>query len=105
MIARVWEGCVPAHRAGDYLALMRDVALPDYRATPGNRGAWCLHRAEGGAIAVRMLSFWDSRAAIAAFAGADISRAVYYDFDPDYLIAMAPTVDHYEIAGGPAPAA
>lgn len=48
MIARIWQGRTPADKAAAYLDLMRKVALPDYRATPGNRGAWCLHRVEDG---------------------------------------------------------
>jgi hypothetical protein len=47
MIARRWHGRVPATKAEEYLGLMRDVALPDYRSTAGNLGAWCLHRREG----------------------------------------------------------
>ena len=47
MIARRWHGRVPASKAEEYLHLMRDVGLADYRSTAGNRGAWCLHRREG----------------------------------------------------------
>jgi hypothetical protein len=39
MIARIWHGVVPASKADEYLALMRRIALPEYLATPGNRGA------------------------------------------------------------------
>ena len=39
MIARLWHGVVPAERAGEYLEKMRRIALPEYRQTPGNRGA------------------------------------------------------------------
>ena len=44
MIARRWHGRVPAVKAEEYLRLMEQVGLPDYRSTDGNRGAWCLHR-------------------------------------------------------------
>ena len=97
MIARLWRGRVPAEKSLAYLALMRDVAVPDYCATPGNQGAWCLHRELGESVEVQMMSFWDSLESIAAFAGAEIARARYYDFDPDYLVEMPRTVDHYEI--------
>ena len=40
MIARIWHGATPTGRADAYLELMRTVALPDYKAVPGNRGAW-----------------------------------------------------------------
>ena len=100
MIARLWRGRVPPEKAEAYLKLMQGVAIRDYRATPGNLGAWCLHRPNGSAVAVHMLTFWESKAAIAGFAGQDISQARYYDFDPDYLLAMPQAVDHYEILTG-----
>ena len=99
MIARLWKGHVPAAKAETYLKLMSEVALPDYRATPGNLGAWRLHRAQGDLVEVQMLTFWESMAAIARFAGDPVDRAKYYDFDPDFLIEMPQTVLHYEVAG------
>jgi hypothetical protein len=39
MIVRNWHGRVPADLADRYLAMTREVALPDYKATPGNLGA------------------------------------------------------------------
>ena len=99
VIARRWHGRVPAEKAQAYLALMRGVAIPDYRATPGNLGAWCLSRAEGGIVHVEMFSLWESREAIARFAGEEIGRARYYDFDPDYLLELEPHVMHFDAAG------
>jgi len=97
VIARIWRGRVRPDRAEAYLGLMRDVAIRDYAATPGNLGAWCLHRAEADHVVVQMLTFWTDMDAIARFAGDDVARARYYDFDPDYLIEMPPTVEHYEM--------
>ena len=97
MIARIWQGTVPLGKAVAYLDLMRRVALPDYTAVPGNRGAWCLSRTEGELTHVQMLTFWDDIAAITRFAGADYERAKYYDFDPDYLITLEPRVVHYHV--------
>jgi hypothetical protein len=37
----------PAAKSNEYLNLMRTVATPDYRSTPGNRGAYALRRMEG----------------------------------------------------------
>lgn len=99
MIARRWHGEVRASDSGRYLELMRDVALPDYRATEGNLGAWCLHRADGGRVHVEMFTLWSGWDAIERFAGADPDKAKYYDFDADYLLAMEPTVTHFEVIG------
>ena len=101
MIARRWHGRVPQAKAEAYLALMRDVALPDYRSTPGNRGAWCLSRGEGEVVHVEMLTFWDGMEAIARFAGEDVERAKYYDFDDHFLIEKEPSVLHFDAFGEP----
>ena len=45
-IARIWIGLVPKDRADDYQLLMEEVALPDYRGTPGNLLAACLRSDE-----------------------------------------------------------
>jgi hypothetical protein len=36
MITRIWHGATPAAKSDEYLNLMRAVAIPDYRSTPGN---------------------------------------------------------------------
>lgn len=97
MIARRWHGRVRIERSAEYLELMRRVALPDYAGTPGNRGAWCLHRVEGDIVHVEMLTFWADEAAIARFAGSDISVAKYYDFDAEFLLEMEACVLHFQM--------
>lgn len=97
MIARRWHGAVPAAKADEYLAYMRSVAIPDYRSTPGNLGAWCLHRADGEIVHFEMLSFWPDIEAIKRFAGEDYEVAKYYDFDRDFLLELEPHVTHYTL--------
>ena len=90
MIARRWHGRVPAAKAEEYLRLMEQVGLPDYRSTEGNRGAWCLHRRDGDIVHVEMFTLWDDLEAIRRFAGDDLLKAKYYDFDPDFLLELEP---------------
>jgi hypothetical protein len=97
MIARIWHGMVPVSKADEYLMLMQTIALPEYRATRGNRGAWCLHRLEGDVTHFEMLTFWEDSDAIRRFAGDDYILAKYYDFDFAYLIEMEARVRHYEV--------
>jgi heme-degrading monooxygenase HmoA len=97
MIARIWHGMVPMSKADEYLDLMRRIALPEYLATRGNQGAWCLYRTEPDVTHFEMLTFWDDTDAIKRFAGDDYSMAKYYDFDPEYLIEMESRVQHYEV--------
>ena len=47
MVTRIWHGATPASKSDEYLNLMRTVAIPDYRSTPGNKGAYALRRIEG----------------------------------------------------------
>ena len=100
MIARRWQGRVPASKAEDYLHLMRDVGLADYRSTVGNRGAWCLHRREGELVHVEMFTLWDDLDAIQRFTGDDLLKAKYYDFDPDFLLELEPEVTHFQVIEG-----
>ncbi len=72
------------------------MAIPDYRATPGNAGAYALRRIEGDVAHFLMVTFWESEDAIRAFAGDAITVAKYYDFDKNFLLEMEPTSTHYE---------
>ena len=64
MMARRWHGRVPSAKLAEYLRLMAEVGLPDYRSTRGNRGAWCLFRRDNGTVHVEMFTLWDDLAAI-----------------------------------------
>ena len=74
MVTRIWHGTTPAAKSDEYLTLMRAVAIPDYRSTPGNKGAYALRRMEGDTAHFLMITFWESEEAIRIFAGDDISR-------------------------------
>ena len=101
MIARAWHGAVPQGKAEAYFEFLSRVALPDYHATPGNRGVLVLRRKEGTVAHFLLLSFWESLEAIRAFAGADVERARYYPEDPAFLLEMEPRVTHYEVLATP----
>lgn len=97
MITRIWHGVTAATKSDEYLNLMRTVAIPDYCSIPGNKGAFALRRIEGDSAHFLMVTFWESEAAIRAFAGDDISAAKYYDFDKDFLLELEPCSAHYEM--------
>lgn len=97
MIARIWRGVTPADKADDYLAYLEATGLHDYRAIPGNRGVRVLRRIDGEHAEFLLISLWDDYAAIRAFAGDDIERAVYYPEDDVYLLHKEPTVSPYEV--------
>jgi heme-degrading monooxygenase HmoA len=97
MIARIWHGATPIAKSDEYLNLMRTIAIPDYRSTSGNKGAYALRRIEGDTAHFLMVTFWESEAAIRAFAGEIISKAKYYDFDKNFLLELEPSSVHYEM--------
>ncbi len=92
MITRIWH-----NRGDEYPNLMRTIAIPDYRSTAGNKGAFALRRIEGDTAHFLMVTFWESEEAIRAFAGNDMSMAKYYDFDKDFLLELEPSSMHYEM--------
>jgi heme-degrading monooxygenase HmoA len=100
VIARIWHGRTRAADAASYRAYVERTGIPDYRATPGNRGAWVLTRVEGDVAHFLTLSFWDSLEAVRAFAGENVERARYYEEDKKYLLEFEPEVTHYEVSGG-----
>jgi hypothetical protein len=47
MVTRIRHGATSASKSDEYLDLMRTVAIPDYRSTPDNKGAYALRRVVG----------------------------------------------------------
>ena len=97
MIARLWHGTTPAAKAKAYLAFLEQRAIPDYARIPGNRDVRILHRIEGDIAHFVTLTYWDSWAAIEAFAGQDVAVAKYYPEDKDFLLEFEPTVQHFDV--------
>jgi heme-degrading monooxygenase HmoA len=100
MIARIWRGATAPEDAQDYVHYLRETGIKAYMQTPGNRGAWIFWREAGSLTEFLTVSMWDSRDAIAGFAGADIDRAVFYPEDDRYLVERDLTVSHYEVEAG-----
>jgi heme-degrading monooxygenase HmoA len=100
MIARTWEGIVPAAKEPAYREFLAREVLPEIRATVGNRGVMVLRRAEAESVRFLVLSYWDSPEAIRAFAGDDVERAHYRPAALKFLVDPAPFVTHYEVLPG-----
>jgi len=100
MIARIWHGETKAEKAEEYLEYLQRTGIPDYRATPGNRGAYVLRRMEGERAHFLTISLWDSLESIKGFAGEDYERARYYPEDEKFLLEFEPVVQHYEYFAG-----
>jgi heme-degrading monooxygenase HmoA len=97
VIARIWRGVVRTEDAAEYVDYVRHTGIEHYRSTPGNLGAWTLHRALDDVTEIVTFSLWENMAAVRAFAGDDPSRAVYYPEDDRFLVERSSTVEHYEV--------
>jgi heme-degrading monooxygenase HmoA len=97
VIARIWRGAVRTEDAAQYIDYVRRTGIEHYRSTPGNLGAWILHRPTGDATEIVTFSLWESMDSVRSFAGDDPSRAVYYPEDDRFLIERGAIVEHYEV--------
>ena len=94
---RTWRGWTRAEDADRYVAYLRETGLSEYRATPGNRGAWILRRDVGDRCEFVTVSVWDSLDDVRGFAGDDLERAVFYPEDDAFLVERETVVDHWEL--------
>jgi len=97
MIARIWRGATRAADADAYVHYLLATGLREYRATPGNRGAFCFRRRVGDRTEFVTLSLWESEGAVKAFAGEESERAVFYPEDERCVVEKDLRVDHYEV--------
>jgi heme-degrading monooxygenase HmoA len=97
MIARIWRGATRADDADAYAAYMGATGGEALAATPGNRGVYMLRRIGGDRAEWVMLSLWEDEDAVRAFAGDDISVAVFYPEDDRYLTERDLIVTHLEV--------
>ena len=97
MIARIWRGAVRTADAEEYVAYIRDTGLAEYRSSPGNLGAWILHRSSGETTEVLTFSLWEDIDAVKGFAGENPEQAVYYSEDDRFLVERASRVDHFDV--------
>jgi heme-degrading monooxygenase HmoA len=89
---------VATERATAYVEYIKETGIAEYRQTPGNLAAQMLTRDLGdGRTEILTLSWWESLESIHGFAGDDISQAVFYPEDDEYLIDRETTVLHYDV--------
>jgi hypothetical protein len=78
LTARTWSATASRAGAGDYSRYFAETLLPQLRELPGFAGAYLLGREldQGDTVELTAHTFWESRAAIRAFAGDDITVAI-----------------------------
>lgn len=96
----MWRGWVATDRAAAYVEYINETGMAEYRDTPGNVDAQMWTRDLGdGRTEVVTVSWWTDLESIKGFAGRDISRAVFYPSDDEFLVDRETTVSHFEVAG------
>jgi heme-degrading monooxygenase HmoA len=96
-VARVWHGRTPAAKADEYARYLAE-AIKKFRSIPGNLGYQMMREDAGAEAHFMVVSFWASRDAIHAYAGADISRTRHLPRDAEYLIEPEQSVHNYDLA-------
>lgn len=97
MTSRHWRGLARPDAADAYVSHLRAQTLPQLAAIAGFVDATVLRRRIARGVEFLVVTRWQSRDAIAAFAGADIEAAVV----PAQVLAMMVEFDsrarHYEV--------
>lgn len=99
MIARMWHGRTLRSKADAYTELLSRLAIPDYRAIPGNLAVHILRRDDGDVAHFTTFTLWQSMDAIEKFAGTPADQAKYYPEDKEFLLEFEPKVTHWEVTG------
>ena len=98
MIARLWRGSAEAAKADSYFRHFSETVAPELKGLAGHRGAMLLRREADGRTEFLAVTLWESPAAIEAFTGPDIARAVVEPEARAALSAFDDFATHYEVA-------
>jgi len=96
MIARLWSAHTTPALSHSYLSHFEQVVQPRLRELDGFLGATVCTRKESHAVEILVTTFWESLAAIDAFAGPDRESAVVADEASALLTDFDRRVRHYE---------
>lgn len=96
-IARMWHGRVPNAKAAEYEAYLAS-AIKKFPTIKGNRGYQMMKETVGAETHFSVISYWESREAIKAYAGEDIRKVRSLPRDPEFLVEVEPTVMNYDLA-------
>jgi heme-degrading monooxygenase HmoA len=97
-VIRVWRGETDVAGAGAYFAHVTGHVAAELATLPGYRGMSVWRRVAGDAVEFVVTTRWASMAAIEAFAGDDVTRAVVEPAARAVLTRFDDTASHYEIA-------
>lgn len=96
VVAREWRGRVAPTRADEYYRNLFD-GVQKIRSIPGSLGVQVMRRDEAGAVEFVVISYWESRKAIEAYAGQDIEKPRHLPRDREFLLELPTRVLHYDV--------
>ena len=97
-VGRVWHGRTTNPKAAEYSRYLAD-SIKKFRTIPGNLGYEMMQETVGDETHFMVVSYWASREAIHAYAGADIRKTRALPRDAQFLIDPEPTVKNYDLVG------
>jgi heme-degrading monooxygenase HmoA len=97
LIVRTWRATATSAGAREYHRYFADTLLPQLRDLPGFAGGYLLSRDMNGTVELTTHTFWESLAAIRAFAGDDITASVVEPEAQSVLLDFDPTVTHRSV--------
>ncbi|SDZ33944.1 hypothetical protein SAMN05421504_11310 [Amycolatopsis xylanica] len=100
MIARTWNGRVPAHHADGFERHLLATGVAEAARLAGYAGAQILRDEANGHVEFRLITYWDDWAAIRRFAGEELTAAVLYPGDEAYELIPGTTVRHHLVSFG-----
>jgi heme-degrading monooxygenase HmoA len=96
VVAREWKGRVASARADEYYQYLLG-GVTKIRSIPGSLGVEVMRRNEAGAVQYVVISYWESREAIKAYAGQDIEKPHHLPKDRELLLELPTRVLHYDV--------
>src|SRR5215212_4253486 len=96
VVAREWRGRVAPARADEYYRYLFD-GVKKIRSIPGSLGVEVRRRDEAGAVEFVVISYWELRKAIEAYAGQDIEKPHHLPRDREFLLELPTRVLHYDV--------
>lgn len=95
-VAREWKGRVAPAGADEYHRYLLG-GVAKLRSTRGCLGVQVMRRDEAGAVGYTVISYWESREAIKAYAGQDIEKPHHLPKDRELLLELPTRVLHYDV--------
>lgn len=96
IVAREWKGRVASARADEYYAYLVE-GVKKMRAIAGYLGVEVMRRDEPSAVGFTVISYWETREAIKAYAGEDIEKPHHLPRDREMLLELPDRVRHYDV--------